>query len=326
MGLHPDREVQTGASEAAECRTESSQGNARDSEPRTRPVKMNAGIEPPLSLGSRGPTLPRVNARSIFCNPLLYEMALARAEQETERECTILRGLWEDANARTPPNLLEIGCGLAPHGQWFARRGYYVTAFDSSREMVNETQRRVLEGGLKMHVRHADARLFELEGPKFDAAIFMYQTFPLLLTNDAMYSHLRCVAACLKPSGIYVVDLDRDHDGFVMNESETGLVSEDEFARAGMMIMRRIERLLGDWKLGYNTWRLTCSFKTGVIETVTEDEWRVRQLVPANFEAVVQASGCFEVERYLSAYSGGTGIPDDEPHYFAVLRKCMTGA
>jgi SAM-dependent methyltransferase len=163
-----------------------------------------------------------IRMTSILEHPLLYELALGRSETEISQDCIVLQRIWESYAGKHVRQILEIGCGTAPHSLYLAGCGYQVAAIDLSKQMLEEAKRRARKSKVPVRFYLRDARRFSIPETRCDAAIFMYQTFPLLLTNNAIYSHFHSVANHLRDRGLYIIDLDREIGGFRMDGPELG--------------------------------------------------------------------------------------------------------
>lgn len=103
--------------------------------------------------------------------------------------------------------LLEPACGSGRLITELATRGYQVTGFDVSQPALSYLRQRLAR-------RRLDAETFEAEMSDFrldrsvDAAYCMGNTFRHLLTEQAARAHLECIAASLRPGGIYVISMN----------------------------------------------------------------------------------------------------------------------
>lgn len=102
--------------------------------------------------------------------------------------------------------LLEPGCGTGRLMVELAARGYQVTGFDLSQPALNYLRRRLARRHLNAETFAAEMSDFRL-GQPVDAAYCTINTFRHLLTEQAARSHLECIAASLRPGGIYIIGL-----------------------------------------------------------------------------------------------------------------------
>ncbi|MBL8815546.1 MAG: class I SAM-dependent methyltransferase [Planctomyces sp.] len=104
--------------------------------------------------------------------------------------------------------ILEPACGGGRQVIEMAQRGYDVTGFDLNAKSVQfasaQLQKRKLSS--RAQVLEADMTLFSLPDP-FDVAHCFMNSFRHLLTEADAASHLRHVATCLRPGGLYLLGM-----------------------------------------------------------------------------------------------------------------------
>ena len=100
--------------------------------------------------------------------------------------------------------LLEPGCGSGRLVVAMASRGYEVTGLDLSLPMLRYLDKRIKRRGLKAETVLGDMTQMPLE-QTFDAAFCTFNTFRHLLDEKAAIAHLRSVAQCVRPGGIYIL-------------------------------------------------------------------------------------------------------------------------
>ncbi|MBV8562658.1 MAG: class I SAM-dependent methyltransferase [Actinobacteria bacterium] len=99
--------------------------------------------------------------------------------------------------------VLEPGCGSGRMLEALARRGLHVTGIDNSARMLELARVRI--AGLPAEVVEADMTAFDL-GRVFDGAVCPINTL-MHLTRDGVHTHLRAMAAALRPGARYLVQL-----------------------------------------------------------------------------------------------------------------------
>ncbi len=100
--------------------------------------------------------------------------------------------------------LLEPACGTGRLVTEMAARGYEVTGFDLSRPALGYLRRRLARRKLSAAVYAGDMAEFHIDEP-VDAAFCTLNSFRHLLSEQAARRHLECVAASLRPGGIYIL-------------------------------------------------------------------------------------------------------------------------
>src|SRR5262245_49887719 len=108
----------------------------------------------------------------------------------------------------TRGRILELACGLCPHGLRLAQRGLQVVGLDRSPAMLDVAGERVALAQASVEVRQGDVVDFSLPWHDFDAAIFMFETFPVISEQSDLLRHFDTVHRHLKRGGLYIIDLD----------------------------------------------------------------------------------------------------------------------
>ncbi len=133
--------------------------------------------------------------------PRYYDIAF---QSETAAEAAFLEAAFHKYAAREVRQVLEPACGTGRLVCELARRGYRLTAFDTSRPALAFLRRRLARQNLAAHVVQAEMARFSLPGA-FDAAYNTFDSFRHLLTEEAARRHLDSVADSLRRGGIYVL-------------------------------------------------------------------------------------------------------------------------
>jgi len=141
--------------------------------------------------------------RTIYDHPLYYDILFgfdrsreADFYDRTFARCGIARG----------EPLLELACGPARVARLLAGRGHRMTGLDQSPAMLAFAREAAAAEATPLATLCADMTAFVCEW-KFAAAYNPLSSFRLLHTNAEADAHLRCVAAALRPGGVYVLDL-----------------------------------------------------------------------------------------------------------------------
>lgn len=120
----------------------------------------------------------------------------------TEAEADLLERLHR-RHGNGGKRCLEPACGTGRLLRVLSRRGWKVAGYDSNRKMLAYARRRLPGADLKV----GDLRTFRRPAA-FDLAFCLQSTFRHLLTEKDALSHLRVIAASLRPGGLYVLGLD----------------------------------------------------------------------------------------------------------------------
>lgn len=140
-------------------------------------------------------------ARDCYDLPGYWDLAFS---DETIPEADFLEAVAKQFITRQTNSILELGCGGGRQTLEMAKRGFSVTAIDLNPACVDWTQRRLKRSDLTGRVIPGDMAEFSLSTP-VDLAHCLVNTFRHLTSEQSAQAHLRCVAAALKPEGIYVL-------------------------------------------------------------------------------------------------------------------------
>jgi SAM-dependent methyltransferase len=135
--------------------------------------------------------------------PQYYDIAF---QAYTEREADFIEAACRKYCPFDARRLLEPACGTGRLITELAARGYQMTGFDLSQPALSYLRWRLARRRLNAETFEADMSDFRLGRP-VDAAFCTVSTFRYLLTERAARGHLECIAASLRPGGIYVLDL-----------------------------------------------------------------------------------------------------------------------
>src|SRR5262249_43599491 len=101
--------------------------------------------------------------------------------------------------------VVDIACGTGPHLLRLADRGYQMSGLDLSPRNIDFLRERLTRKGHEGELVVGDMTDFRLARP-VEAAICMQDSQGHLLRTEQLVAHLRAVARCLKPGGLYVFD------------------------------------------------------------------------------------------------------------------------
>jgi SAM-dependent methyltransferase len=258
-------------------------------------------------------------ARSIYEFPELFRRVHMEERGEIEAEAAFMRKLWQRHMKRPVRRLLDIGCGDSPHGRILIEHGIEVVGVDRSPSMI-AAGRRLSGDRIRFYRREFDQ--FRLPENKFDAAILMSETFPVIIDNAAMLSHLRSVGRLLRRGGLYCIDIDR-HAGIELVRGKRELWRERSVKVEGAEIsIREFNRPIS-WDSGlHSIYQLECRIRfpdgRGV---TTNDQIPVRHLVPATLELAAKASGCFALTACYADLSMTRPMHRCHGRWWGVLRR-----
>jgi len=133
--------------------------------------------------------------------PQYYDLAF---RSETRPEADFIEAACQKYCDFLICRLLEPACGSGRLVVEMASRGYRVTGLDLSRTALDYLRSKLKRRGLHARLLRADMSAFRLPC-RFDAAYNTFDSFRHLLDQRQARSHLKCVAHCLRPGGIYIL-------------------------------------------------------------------------------------------------------------------------
>lgn len=139
---------------------------------------------------------------SIYDNPFYYDVAFSF--RNISKEVDFFERCFRKFSKIKVKKVLDIGCGPSPYMMELAKRGYAFTGLDLSKSMLEYSLKKARETGVKIKTIHADMRNFK-NREKVDFAFCMLGSVEAESNKDLL-SHLDSIAACLKNSGIYLID------------------------------------------------------------------------------------------------------------------------
>lgn len=143
----------------------------------------------------------RVLGASWFDYPQYYDVVF---QGHTQQEADFIEAASRKYCSFEVRRFLEPACGSGRLVTEFAGRGYEVIGFDVSRPALSYLRRRLARRRLHAETFEANMSEFHLAQP-VDAAYCTVGTFRHLLTEKAARRHLECIAASLRPGGIYIL-------------------------------------------------------------------------------------------------------------------------
>jgi len=138
-----------------------------------------------------------------YDHPEIYDLSL---RDETPQEAAFVEAACRKYCAFPVRRLLEPACGSGRMVTEMAARGYEVAGLDLNEKALAYLRKRLARRKLTADVYRADMAEFSLPEP-VDAAYCLLNSFRHLLTEVAARRHLECVAASLRPGGIYLLGL-----------------------------------------------------------------------------------------------------------------------
>jgi SAM-dependent methyltransferase len=225
--------------------------------------------------------------------------ALAFSFRDIPRECDALLAIMEE-HGRPCRSFLEAACGPGEHVVEMARRGIRSTGLDREPAMLALLRRDAAAAGVQVGTLEADMRAFEAT-EVFDGALIAMDSAALLLGSEDLTAHLRSMAACLPPSGLYVLEMAHPANHF-----RTAKTSGNHWTTEGNSYALTVTWGLPEdpfdplTQIGDVTVVWEVAHADGRCERFVDHE-RAHKWTKAHFESVVELEGSFEIAAWYGS-------------------------
>lgn len=256
---------------------------------------------------------------SIYEYPDVFRRAHLESPGEIPAEVVFLRQVWNRHRKSPTRRVLDIACGDSPHGRLLAGDGFEVVGIDRSPTMIAAGRRKAgALANLRFHRRPIEK--FTLPERAFDAAIFMSETFPVLVENDDLLSHLKSVGRALKRGGLYCIDIDRQDP---LPRVTRRTMWRERSARAGSVPLeiREFHRPIAWHSPLHSIYELECTIKLPSGPVTTRDLIPVRYTIPATLGLAALGSRMFKMVAAYTDLSFTRPLDRCRYRWTAVLRR-----
>ena len=131
---------------------------------------------------------------------------LLYSEKDYADESEFLRKVFQQYSQNDVRSILDIGCGTASHGVQLSLRGYDVTGFDLSHEMIALAHKKVRDAGASMSLHTMNMIDFAFDR-SFDSAICMFAVLGYVTETHDLISALRNIRQHLPEGALFVFDV-----------------------------------------------------------------------------------------------------------------------
>ena len=254
---------------------------------------------------------------SIYEYPDVFRRAHLESPGEIPAEVVFLQQVWKRHRKSPTRRILDIACGDSPHGRLLAGDGFEVVGIDRSPTMI-AAGRRKANANLRFYRRSIEK--FTLPERAFDAAIFMSETFPVIVENADLLSHLKSVGRALKRGGLYCIDIDRQ-DPIARVPQRT--MWRERTARAGGVALdiREFHRPIAWHSPLHSIYELECTINFPAGAVTTRDLIPVRYTTPSTLELAALASGMFKMVAAYCDLSFTKPLDKCRYRWLGVLRR-----
>ncbi len=126
-------------------------------------------------------------------------------EKDYDKECDLLRRIFQRYKTASICNILDLGCGTGNHALRLIAKGYRVFGVDRSADMLRLAERKAQASGVIFQTRHADLRDVDL-AEKFDAILMMFAVLGYQVEDADLLGSLHAVRRHVQSDGLLVFD------------------------------------------------------------------------------------------------------------------------
>ncbi|MBI1894103.1 MAG: class I SAM-dependent methyltransferase [Candidatus Rokubacteria bacterium] len=255
------------------------------------------------------------NVQGSYDYPRYYEIAF---NSNRRLECDFLEEAFRRHSRRRVSRIVDLACGTGQHLIRLAQRGYRMTGIDLSPENLAYIKARTSTLGLSIHLRRADIAAFRLAEPQ-DAAICMTDSQGHLLTNEAILSHLKCVAKSVRPGGLYIFDR-------MLPDDWVDPTQEYRWTRrqGATIVTTTFRTLLDVDPVSQVCWEeLAFTVHRNGIVRRTRQRYQTRVVFPQELKAILQLCGVFDLVAWHPNFTFQRRLEDSKHPMMlvAILRR-----
>ncbi len=123
-----------------------------------------------------------------------------------EKEARLLvESIISITNIKNKSKILDIACGAGRHSIEFAKKGFIVTAFDLSKNLLNNAKVNAQKAGVDIDFIRADIRDFYID-VKFDLVLNLFTSFGYFESDEENFKVFKTAYNHLNENGFFVFD------------------------------------------------------------------------------------------------------------------------
>lgn len=123
-----------------------------------------------------------------------------------EKEARLLvESIISITNIKNKSKILDIACGAGRHSIEFAKKGFIVTAFDLSKNLLNNAKMNAQKAGVDIDFIRADIRDFYID-VKFDLVLNLFTSFGYFESDEENFKVFKTAYNHLNENGFFVFD------------------------------------------------------------------------------------------------------------------------
>ena len=233
----------------------------------------------------------RVNS---YDYPHYYDIAF---QGYTRMEADFIEAACRKYCGRRVRRLLEPACGTGRLITELAARGYDMIGFDLNQAALSYLRQRLRRRRLNAEVFEADMTQFQLDR-RIEAAFCTVNTFRHLLTEQAARRHLECIAATLRPGGIYLLGMHLQR-----RNSEKLQILPWEQRRGATAVLATLRPLSSDWRRRFQKFRVDLLVRTRAEQLRLRHEFPMRTYTPRQFRDLLKSVPSLELWATYNSHS-----------------------
>ncbi len=259
---------------------------------------------------------------SVYQYPSIFRRVHMEKPGEIEEETEFLKKVWRRHLKKPVRRVLDIASGDSPHGQILAREGMRVVGIDRSPTMIAAGKKGSREtAGVSFYRREINK--FSIPERPFDVAFFMSETFPVLITNDDLLSHLQSVGRLIRRGGLYCIDIDKMDRIRMVRERKRWQRRKVRTDDATVEVTT-YDRPFPWYSATQSIFELECQIKFQEQPdqvVTTRDIIPIRYTVPPLLELAAKASRLFEMIAVYADLSFVTPLAECDRRWLGVLQR-----
>ena len=229
--------------------------------------------------------MPEIS-QNIYDCPKYYDLIFAA---DWKPEFLFLKSVFQKHVKRPVKTLFEPACGTGRLLIRFAKAGYTVAGNDLNSKAIEFCNQRMMRHDIKPTAKVGDMTDFVLPKP-VDAAFNTINSFRHLQTDRLAIAHLKCMAAALKPGGVYVI-------GFHLTPAEGDSCGDECWSarRGSLRVDSRMWCLERNHRQRFENYGLSFDVQTPKQKFRIVDELKFRTYTVAQFRRLLAQVPEFEL-------------------------------
>lgn len=251
---------------------------------------------------------------SVYDYPDVYDALMRAATGQLDTEIQVIHSLLQKRGVACG-HILEVGSGTSPHGLQLAKKSHSVVGIDLSYPMIVHARQAARQAHVPAQYVQANWLDFNLEGPLFDGAVFMAETFTLITEYEDITSHFRAVRQHLKLGAFYLLDMDAQQTGYCYTHQIWG---HQTVVLPNGHVDFWYEDHPADWMRGINKLTMHCRIHFPDYMMTTADHWHIRHYNPWVLSLLVKNQPGWRLAGFYDYHTMHEDIADKD-NYFMLL-------